>query len=468
MTRHPWILVYNPISNHGHLDSWNAMFVAALLEHGWRVQVLTPDVPALTLRLEQKGIGPSPRLQILDWNAIHGEILERIRARLWRWWRVWDVFGDVYFYKRKGSELTDDMGFWVQLRTRMFQILVPPAFRLSHYLLARVRRLKDGPAPPLGQEDPEANYLNPADFGRRVAAGLRYAHARPALILNMYMDMYKSDAGSWRRFAEQVSIPWAGIRFVPLQAPSEGYYALESLRGMCFLEESVCTDYRRLLPEKCFGYLPDVTETELPGQPGPIAMEIRRRAAGRKIVFMGGSIGWQKNVARWYELIAMADPAVWYFVQIGEVHRETFNVEERVAYEAALSAPPENFYLKAEYLPDEREFNEIIAQSDVIFAVYRDFSKSSNMPGKAAHFRKPLLVSDRYLMGTRVREYGIGLAVPEDDSRKMLEALNALAQSPVAEACFLRYRQAFSMDGLRTHLAGFLDACLGDHFEGGA
>jgi len=465
MKRRPCILVYNPISNHGHLDSWNAIFVAALIADGWRVLALTPDVPALMLRLEQKGIGPSPRLQILDWDAMHANLSGRTLARLWRWWRVWDVFGDVYFYKRKGSEITVDMGFWERHRTRLFQVFVPPAFRLSHFILARIRRVKDGPAPPQSQDDPEAEFLNPVDFGRRVAAALRHADARPALILNMYVDMYKTSGDAWRRFAEQVSIPWAGIRFVPSPAPTEAYYFLESLRGMCFLEEGVCADYRHHLPAKRFGYLPDVTETELPRQAGVIGLEIRRRAAGRKIVFMGGSIGWQKNVARWYELISMADPASWFFVQIGEVHRESFNGEERAAYEAVTAAPPENLFIKAEYLPDDRDFNEIIALSDVIFAVYRDFSKSSNMPGKAANFRKPLLVSDRYLMGARVREYGIGIAVAEDDSSKMLEALNSLAQNPVAEACFVRYCEAFSTESLRAHLTGFLEQCLNDRAE---
>ena len=35
----PCILVYNPLAGHGHLDSWNALFVSLLLAGGYRVRV---------------------------------------------------------------------------------------------------------------------------------------------------------------------------------------------------------------------------------------------------------------------------------------------------------------------------------------------------------------------------------------------------------------------------------------------
>ena len=68
------------------------------------------------------------------------------------------------------------------------------------------------------------------------------------------------------------------------------------------------------------------------------------------------------------------------------------------ATHSLLTSPPENFFSHTEYLPDETQFNAIINASDIIFAAYKDFTISSNMPGKAAAFDKPILVSTGYLL----------------------------------------------------------------------
>jgi len=106
-------------------------------------------------------------------------------------------------------------------------------------------------------------------------------------------------------------------------------------------------------------------------------------------------------------------------------------------------------------------FNEVIQASDVIFAVYRDFKVSSNMPGKAAAFNKPILVAKGYLMGERVTNYGIGATVAEDDVLGMLSALNSLIDNPNLMAKnFEAYRQDFSVEALSDHLIGFLKNCM--------
>ena len=48
----PYIVIYNPVSDHGHLDSWNALFIRVLLEAKWKVLAITPNPETLveTLR----------------------------------------------------------------------------------------------------------------------------------------------------------------------------------------------------------------------------------------------------------------------------------------------------------------------------------------------------------------------------------------------------------------------------------
>lgn len=448
------------------------MFIAILLQKGWKVLALTPDTHALLSRLAQKGLADAPGLRVLDysatardfnWSALRSlqrQVRLALRLRLHRAWTWWNVFGDKYFYRRPGSETVPGMPLLAYRRKRFFQKVVPFLFRASHFLYARYRRLRKASESAAVGADPEAGCLDPVEFAMRARAALSRSPWKPDLVFNLYMDMYRSCSNSWNRFAAINKWPWAGIRFVPAGLPQEGYYELSSLRGMCFLDENICRVYQEAMPDKVFEYLPDITETALPDQPGALAQEIRQHAAGRKIVFLGGSIGAQKNLARWYELIAMANPAKWYFVQVGEVHRATLPPEDVVALDKVVSCPPENLFMKAEYLPDERAFNDIIRTADVIYAVYRDFRISSNMLGKAAAFEKPILVADNYLMGERVRDYGIGEVAPQGDAGQIHSALLSLGESATPKSNFERYRNDFGPDALEANLSRFIEQCI--------
>ena len=414
----PLILLYNPISGHGHLDSWNALFVGFLLEAGWRVASLSMAADDLRERLARQRLADHPNLRILEWRAPKRSLYQRIRSKL---------------------------------------------FRISRQLIADATTNEVDAAK---LKNLEASYLQPHEFAQRVADATLQLGRKPSFVFNMYMDLYRDDQLGWRPFAEIHQIPWAGIRFVPSTAPpSETYYRLPSLKGMCFLDEHVRQEYAKNLPGKVFEYLPDVTDTNLPVSQSSFSRDITRRAAGRKIVFMGGTIGDKKNLSQWYRLIGLANPAEWFFVQIGEVREQSLGPNDLSAYRQALLEPPANLFLHAQYLPDERTFNEVIALSDIVFAVYRKFSISSNMPGKAAAFEKPILVAEGYLMGGRVNKYQLGLTVPEDDAPQMLHALTRLAQPLAARSIalpehFAAYRKDFSHNALKSKFFNFLDQAL--------
>ena len=417
-TSAPLILLYNPISGHGHLDSWNALFVGFLLEAGWQVASLGQAADDLRTRLAGQLLANHPNLRILEWRAPKRSFYQRVRSKLFRMSR--QLISDV---------ITNEVD------------------------AAKLKNL-------------EASYLQPHEFAQRVADATLQLGRKPSFVFNMYMDLYRDDQLGWRPFDEIHRIPWAGIRFVPSPTPpSEAYYRLQSLKGMCFLDEHVRQNYVKHLPQKVFEYLPDVTDTNLPVTESSFAIDIARRAADRKIVFMGGTIGDKKNLSQWYKLIGLANPAEWFFVQIGEVREQVLGSDDLSAYRRALLECPENLFLHAQYLPDERIFNEVIALSDIVFAAYHKFSISSNMPGKAAAFEKPILVSQGYLMGARVNQYQIGLTAPEDDAAQMLQALKILAQPPAARSValpehFAAYRQDFSHDALKDKLFNFLDRAI--------
>ena len=404
----PCILIYSPLAGHGHLDSWNDMFIGMLLAAGWRVLSLTPDGKQLGDRLDAKGIPGRDCLQILTWRDVRPSIPERA---------------------------------WLRMR------------RMLGHCARRAGLRQKRPTMP----DPEASYLEPFEFARRVRGAIGEAHWHPDFIFNMYLDLYRTDVERWAKFEKSFKWPWAGIRFVPHPAPNEGYYQIASCVGMCLLDEAVSTRYQKLLPAKVFACLPDITDARVPDKPAELVREIALRAAGRKVVFLGGTIGGNKNLARWIELIALSDPEQWFFLQIGEINFNALTQADAHALAIFEATPPENLLIHPAYLPDERVFNDVIRVSDIIFAVYRNFKISSNMLGKAAAFEKPILVADNYLMGRRVIKYGIGRAVPEHDSRQMLAAATDLVNNPVPSENFAAYRSDFSIDNMRETLMAFLD-----------
>jgi hypothetical protein len=117
-------------------------------------------------------------------------------------------------------------------------------------------------------------------------------------------------------------------------------------------------------------------------------------------------------------------------------------------------------YIHADYLPDETSFNAILAGADIIFAVYRDFYRSSNMLSKAAYFEKPILVSSGCLMGERVARYGIGLAVASNSASEILAGLDATLRIDDLQLKFAAYRAVFNRVEFDRNLMNFATGCL--------
>ena len=246
------ILLYNPISGHGHLDSWHALFAAFLLDRGYRVLALTPDAHALGERLAQRRRAAHPMLQVLDWKAADRDSLwNKVRRKVRHWRHMLAFFGDLYANERPGSRVTPDMHPLIRSKKRLYQLAVPPVFAVLGPLLGPVSRAPVEEAEHAAAEA-EVHYLRPAEMGRRIIAALQRALWQPDFVFNMYMDMFKTGPVAWGRYDSICRLPWGGIRFVPSAPPYEAYYASPSFRGMCFLDEAACEDYSRRYPGKQF------------------------------------------------------------------------------------------------------------------------------------------------------------------------------------------------------------------------
>jgi hypothetical protein len=459
-----YVVLYNPISNEGHLDSWHVLFIKLLCQAGQAVIALSPDPASLIKKLQAQGLEQTEALVVLGTESVSSDSssvtasLSFVRAA----WLRWQVLNDKALYQRT----------WYRAPVKALDRLLNTAHSL--YRQTRQQRFRS-PTPAITKnttqelplttpkssqatlkESLSATTLDAKQFCEQVNRVLRRYPGQVNALLNMYIDAYPSDQNTWAKFALCQDIPWFGLCITPSALPTAGYYRVPSYRGTCFLDEAVCAAYQQQMPDRVFEYLPDIADTSLPKKISVLATQILERAADRKIVFMGGSIGKQKNLARWFELIAVANPKDWFFVQIGRLNHNNLLPEDQLALTNIVEYPPENLWIQPEYLADERQFNEIIALSSVIFAVYRDFARSSNMLSKAAYFEKPLLVATGQLMGKRVEHYQIGLAVDQNSAPSMYRGLLALDSIENIKDNFGLYRQDFNEAAMQAKLLAIL------------
>lgn len=438
----PCVLLYNPISGHGHLDSWHALFVELLLQRGYHVVALTSGVSALRTVLEQNGLAAHPRLTLSAWDSPPSVLA----VREWRY-----VHGGA-------GRVSRNMPVTLILR----RLALAAFFKIEHAvrksLLRLWRRLTLGP---------DANgVLLPGDMAERIRAARDELKLPVDFLFIMYMDMFHAYTRQWKRLDRTVRLPWGGIRFAPPPLAGgkaqERYYTLHSLRGMCFLEEDACAAYARAVPEKTFQLLPDITAGTLPDVEPESARKLREAARGRCVVLLGGTLDHRKNIEGFCTLAEAAAPDAFLFAMVGRLYESSFTDADRAALETFRRNARGNTFLLPEYLTDERDFNALIAASDILFAVYKKFRGSSNMLTKAAYFGKPILVSDGYLMGKKVQTYKTGLAVPEEDPgmRRALEALETLRAVPIQADCRTAYCRACSPQAMGDALETFIQKGL--------
>ena len=174
---------------------------------------------------------------------------------------------------------------------------------------------------------------------------------------------------------------------------------------------------------------PDLTAEETGGEPAPLATKIRRFASGAPIVTALGNLQHTKGVTTLARLALDPASSDLCFAFVGQVEWTTFKPEDRVLISSLMDRCP-NAYTHFAHIPDEPSFNGVIQASDVIFAAYLDFPNSSGILTKAAVFRKPIIVSDGYLMAERTRNYRLGEIVPEGDVEATGRAIREITKGP--------------------------------------
>lgn len=227
----------------------------------------------------------------------------------------------------------------------------------------------------------------------------------------------------------------------------------ENCESVAVLDEGMADRLGGLLPEKPIVQLPDF----LPGtaeavRPG-INETIRERARGRCVVGVVGSLQSRKGITGLLRLALEEPDGPYFYVFAGKFVPNGFPTEERALWQAVIAAPPENCYIRPDAIESEEAYVAVANSCDIFYAAYLRFPNSSNALAWAAWLRKPIVVSDGFLMGERVRRYSLGAAVPENNRHACRAAFDEirqrLEQDDLCEFGFARYLH----DHSRTQLA---------------
>lgn len=425
------ILIYNPISDIGHFDSWCKIFTTALLKNNWTVIVLTKNKKLLKEYLDKEFNNYRNNYIILnDCNIIKSNANNVI---------VNDI-SSLKFIKYINIKLN---GIKINKINLFKKIIFNFLFFITSKLEFLFKKLF---------HQVIISSTNPSDFANDINLVISHLHFHPKIILNMYLDLYDSNPDSWALFSQKMKFNWTGIHMDTSNTLVNRPYEQSPTLKLIFTINQKLNKLENNKFRVHYRWLPDTTDTSLPSEVTPVAERIKKNARGRNIVFLGGAIGGTKNLSLWSEVLFKIDPSKWYFVQIGKVDYGTLSTSDLIALQKLQTSTIENLFLIDGFLEDEAIFNEVITISSVVWALYKDFDRSSNILTKAALFSRPVIVSNKYLMGQRVNTYKIGLTVPEDSAEETIDGLNWLIANPIPLSNFENYASVYSAQALSIQL----------------
>jgi hypothetical protein len=371
------ILLWNPISNHGHLNLYLELYATALLELGYDVTYLADLEESFEARLRNK----LPRLSPLKFSFPS--------QTLKRWSLNWflsvfkNMFRLSFFYNkiRKGMNSFKKNSSHVQFNV------------LTDVLEAKSK-----------------------------------AGFKPDLVICMYLDMTHLNFDSKKVF-RKLHIPWVGLLFHPPTLSNsvcfkrDFWFSDYSNRGAIFFTPNKIESYTAVSRlNQSFEVFPDVTRVPKESILYP-SFDFRNFAKGRLVVGLIGSLDGTKKLIQ--EFLAISDDSRldnYCFVMVGEVYESTMSMEvlDKVRNRKGVS---ENLYIDDRYINSEEDFDYLFSQVDIIFACYKNFDSSANVLAKSAHFRKPVLVTAETFIGDLTQQFNLGIAIKNPEADSIAEAI---------------------------------------------
>lgn len=176
--------------------------------------------------------------------------------------------------------------------------------------------------------------------------------------------------------------------------------------------------------DKPIVFFPEIADLTEPDISDYRYLKIKEKAKGRKII---GLVGCEKRKG-FHTLVqlALTKPENCFFVFAGELSPEGYTEKEIAYFRQFLESDNAHVLYFPAYILEGREINSLLAALDIIYIVYSGFTSTSNFSTKAAFLRKPVLATEKYIIGDDTREFNLGVTVKENDLEDLKDALSRL------------------------------------------
>ena len=414
------ILLWSPISNHGHLNMYLEIYGLILTDLGYSVFYYADIEESFVTRLQNV----APKLKNIE-SAVPEKILRR-------WGLKWTFKVARNLLKQK-----------VILTVFFIRTLFPP-------LGSKIR-----------------NQNSFVDFGvlTRKLEILNDIGFKPNLVICMYLDMTLLGRKS-RRVLRKLAIPWIGLLFHPKELrdrsefEKDSWFADESNRGAIFFTDHELADYNQTSrSNQSFVLLPDVTRIPS-GAKSSLALDLVFHSQGKKIVGLIGALdGNKKLIKEFLELSVDARLKDYFFVMVGEVYQSSLDSSTLEQIRNLSGNVTENLFVLDRYIDSEVDFDGLFSKIDILFACYKNFNSSANILAKSASFKKPLIVSAGSWIGRLTERYNLGLAVSNFRIDTFVDAIQKLGRDLEANPNlfgFDEYLEIVSTENLKKDLGQYL------------
>jgi hypothetical protein len=411
------VLLWNPLSNHGHLNMYLELYAESLIQLGYEVFYYADLDSAFEAYLQNE----LPKLKSVE------EVVPTKRLR--RWTFSWLIYvGRNLLLRAIKSAL-------FRLKRMLFKNTKGHSFVEFDVLTRKLKILKD------------------SDFV-------------PDLVICMYLDMTRLTNLSKRELSK-FKIPWIGLLFHPeplvnaTRFPRESGFENSSNVGGIFFTDKYLAMYHSLArPNQLFRVFPDVTKARpLPEIDLPRAFS--DQVKGRPVVGLIGALdGHKKLIKEFLEISKHPLMSEFYFVLAGEVYESSLETDVLQEVRRLSGSIQENLYIYDNYIESELQYDSFVNAVDILFACYKDFDSSANILAKSAIFRKPVLVKSETWIGNLVESFNLGKAVSVLSIDNLLKAIISISKelnSSPSNFGFKDYEFHVSQENLRRQLGNYLE-----------
>jgi glycosyltransferase involved in cell wall biosynthesis len=258
----------------------------------------------------------------------------------------------------------------------------------------------------------------------------------PNLVLFNWVDSYLSRYIPASFIDIIFPYPWFGICFQPKLGDEQKIkyshffdfhrvFKAFYCQGVGVLDDEQTTKLQLQLNKKVITF-PDITDEVNPDVNFFVALDIKRKARGRKIIGLLGSLNKRKGLLNLLKASQQSGNEKYFFAFVGQLSHYMLQPEELEYIQKIRELNPLNCYFHFELIPDEPQFNALVNTCDILFAAYENFPYSSNILTKAAVFKKPLIATRGSCVGNRVRQFQMGLTIEEGSLDQCIEAIHVL------------------------------------------